>query len=291
MSHSDATQQTNPKSSDQISASVAVSDSSSPGTGISQTLSIARNAFREAVRDRVLYNLVLFVLLLIAGAIFLGELSAGQEAKIIVDLGLSAMLLFGAFIAIFVGVGLVYKEIERRTLYAILSKPIGRGQFLLGKYLGLCLTLLINVLVMGIGVSLALIYVRRGWDPLALQIWPAIFLIYFELMIVTAVALLFSSFSTPALSALLTFFVFIIGHFSADLKNVATTGNSAAARLMFRTLYYLLPNLNNFSVITPAAHGITPSSSAFALATAYMVVYVGVLLAAATLIFSHRNFK
>jgi len=274
-----------------MSAAAVVSDSSSVGTGIGRTLAIARNAFREAVRDRVLYNLVLFVLLLIAGAIFLGELSAGQEAKIIVDLGLSAMLLFGAFIAIFVGVGLVYKEIERRTLYAILSKPIGRGQFLLGKYLGLCLTLLINVLVMGIGVSLALIYVRRGWNPLALQIWPAIFLIYFELMIITAVALLFSSFSSPALSALLTFFVFIIGHFSADLKNLATTANSAAARLLFRTLYYLLPNLANFSLITPAAHGVTPSASAFALATVYMFVYVGVLLAAATLIFSRRNFK
>jgi len=291
MSPSDATQHTNPKRSDQISAAAVVSDSSSIGTGIGQTLAIARNAFREAVRDRVLYNLVLFVLLLITGAIFLGELSAGQEAKIIVDLGLSAMLLFGAFIAIFVGVGLVYKEIERRTLYAILSKPIGRGQFLLGKYLGLCLTLLINVLVMGIGVSLALIYVRRGWNPLALQIWPAIFLIYFELMIITAVALLFSSFSSPALSALLTFFVFIIGHFSADLKNLATTGNSAAARLLFRTLYYLLPNLANFSLITPAAHGVTPSAGNFALATVYMFVYVGVLLAAATLIFSRRNFK
>jgi ABC-type transport system involved in multi-copper enzyme maturation permease subunit len=291
MSRSDATQHTNPKRSDQISAVAVVSDSSSVGTGIGRTLAIAHNAFREAVRDRVLYNLVLFVLLLIAGAIFLGELSAGQEAKIIVDLGLSAMLLFGAFIAIFVGVGLVYKEIERRTLYAILSKPIGRGQFLLGKYLGLCLTLLINVLVMGFGVSLALVYVRRGWNPLALQIWPAIFLIYFELMIITAVALLFSSFSSPALSALLTFFVFIIGHFSADLKSLATTGNSAAARLLFRTLYYLLPNLTNFSMITPAAHGVTPSASAFALATVYMLVYVGMLLAAATLIFSRRNFK
>jgi ABC-type transport system involved in multi-copper enzyme maturation permease subunit len=291
MSPSDATQHTNPKKSDQISAAAVVSDSSSIGTSIGQTLAIARNAFREAVRDRVLYNLVLFVLLLIAGAIFLGELSAGQEAKIIVDLGLSAMLLFGAFIAIFVGVGLVYKEIERRTLYAILSKPIGRGQFLLGKYLGLCLTLLINVLVMGIGLSLALIFVRRGWNPLALQIWPAIFLIYFELMIITAVALLFSSFSSPALSALLTFFVFIIGHFSADLKNLATTGNSVAARMLFRALYYLLPNLANFSLITPAAHGVTPNASDFALATVYMFVYVGVLLAAASLIFSRRNFK
>src|SRR5690348_4422759 len=106
-----------------------------------RTSAIARNAFREAVRDRVLYNLVLFVLLLTGAAIFIGELSGGQERKIIVDLGLSAMLLFGVFIAIFVGVGLVYKEIERRTIYAIFSKPVGRGEFLVGKYLGLCLTL------------------------------------------------------------------------------------------------------------------------------------------------------
>src|ERR671914_1913806 len=138
---------------------------------------IARNTFREAVRDRVLYNLVIFVLVLTAAAIFIGELSGGQERKIIVDLGLSAMLLFGVFIAIFVGVGLVYKEIERRTIYAIFSKPVGRGEFLVGKYLGLCLTLLVNVVVMGVGVSLALLYVRRAWDVPVLNIWPAIMLI------------------------------------------------------------------------------------------------------------------
>ena len=260
-------------------------------TGVGRTIAIARNAFREAVRDRVLYNLVLFVLLLIAGAIFLGELSAGQETKIIIDLGLSAMLLFGVFIAIFVGVALVYKEIERRTLYAILSKPIGRGQFLLGKYLGLCLTLLVNVIVMGVGVSLALIYIRRGWDPLAAKIWPAILLIYLELTIMTAVALLFSTFSSPALSALLTFFVFLIGHFSGDLKSLANTSSSGAARVLFRVLYYLLPNLTTYSVITPAAHGVAPDVQTILLAVAYAIVYATVLLAAATMIFSGRNFK
>jgi ABC-type transport system involved in multi-copper enzyme maturation permease subunit len=260
-------------------------------SAVRTTFAIARNAFREAVRDRVLYNLVLFVLLLTAGAIFLGELSAGQETKIIIDLGLSAMLLFGVFIAIFVGVGLVYKEIERRTLYAILSKPIGRGQFLLGKYLGLCLTLLVNVIIMGAGVSLALIYIRRGWDPLAIKIWPAIMLIYFELMIITGVALLFSTFSSPALSALLTFFVFVIGHFSADLKTLSSTSNQVAARLVFRALYYLLPNLTTYSVITPAAHGISPDMQSIILAFAYTIVYDVVLLLGATLIFSRRNFK
>lgn len=252
---------------------------------------IAGNAFREAVRDRVLYNLVLFVLLLTGAAIFIGELSGGQERKIIVDLGLSAMLLFGVFIAIFVGVGLVYKEIERRTIYAIFSKPVGRGEFVLGKYLGLCLTLFVNVVLMGAGVSLALLYVGRGWEPLALSIWPAILLIYFELMILISVALLFSSFSSPALSALLTFFVFIIGHFSSDLKILATSLGSTAARLFFKAIYYVLPNLASYSFITPAAHGQMPTSANFFAAVLYAFFYVTVILAATTLIFRQRNFK
>ncbi len=261
------------------------------GTAGGRVLTIARNAFREAVRDRVLYNLVLFVLLLTVGAIFLGELSAAQEAKIIIDLGLSAMLLFGTFIAIFVGTGLVYKEIERRTLYAILAKPVGRGEFLLGKYLGLCLTLAVNVLVMGVGVSLALLFVRRGYDPLVLHVWPAIALIYVELMIVVALALLFSSFSSPALAALLTFAVFVIGHFSADLKTLATATGTTAARILFGALFYLLPNLSHYTQITDAGHGLTPAPAAFAAAVAYALVYIAVLLAAAIFIFNRRNFK
>lgn len=262
------------------------------GSGaLGRVSAIARNAFREALRDRVLYNLVFFVLLLTGAAIFIGELSGGQERKIIVDLGLSAMLLFGAFIAIFVGVGLVYKEIERRTIYAIFSKPVGRGEFLVGKYLGLCFTLMVNVVVMGIGVSLALMYVSRGWDPLIPTIWPAVLLIYMQLMLLTAVALLFSSFSSPALSALLTFMTFIVGHFSADLKLLAVSLGSASARWLFTGLYYLLPNLANYSFITPAAHGRTPAAS-FVFANAlYALVYITVILAAATLIFSRRNFK
>jgi Cu-processing system permease protein len=254
-------------------------------------LAIARNAFREAVRDHVLYNLVLFVLLLTGAAIFIGELSGGQERKIIVDLGLSAMLLFGVFIAIFVGVGLVYKEIERRTVYAIFSKPVGRGEFIIGKFLGLCLTLLVNILIMGAGVSAALFYVSRGWDPLAVRIWPAILLIYVELTVLTGIALLFSSFSTPALSALLTFLVFIIGHFSADLKSLANSLGSTATRWLFHTLYYFLPNLANLSQITPAANGQVPAAAQVVVTLAYALVYVVVVLAASTLIFKRRNFK
>lgn len=255
----------------------------------SNIFAILRNTFREAVRDRVLYNLVVFVLLITASAIFLGELTAGQEARTIVNIGLSAMLLFGAFISIFVGVSLVSKEIERRTVYAILSKPVGRGEFIIGKYLGLCLTLLVNILIMGIGVSLALFYVGGG--RLAFSIWGAICLIFFELTILTGVAILFSSFSSPSLSALLTFLVFIIGHFSQSLREFAQNLGSQTAKIFFNFLYYFLPNLSNYSFITNASHGDTPPSGFLVTAIVYAFIYNAILIAAAVLVFSRRNFK
>ncbi len=258
-------------------------------TYLQRIFTIARNTFREAVRDRVLYNLVLFVLLITASAIFLGELTAGQEARTIVNLGLSAMLVFGAFISIFVGVSLVSKEIERRTIYAIFSKPVGRGEFIVGKYLGLCLTLLVNVLIMGVGVSLAILYVGGG--SLAVSIWGAIALIYLELAILTAVAILFSSFSSPALSALLTFFIFIIGNFSSSLRDFAANLGSYFTKLFFDVLYYALPNLSFYSFRTNAAHGDTPTGELLGGAFLYALVYIGVLLFATVVIFNRRNFK
>jgi len=260
------------------------------GTGfLPRILTIARNAFREAVRDRVLYNLIVFVLLITASAIFLGELTAGQEARVIVNLGLSAILIFGTFIAIFVGVSLVWKEIEKRTVYSIFSKPVGRGEFIVGKYLGLCLTLLVNVLVMGAGVSLALLYVEGG--RLAWTIWGAVALIFFELTIITAVSILFSSFSTPALSALLTFSAFVIGHFSSGLREFAEDMGSKGAVAFFNAIYYLLPNLSNFSFIVNAANGDVPPAGMLAAAAAYTIVYDLILLTLAVTIFSRRNFK
>jgi len=184
---------------------------------------------------------------------------------------------------------LVSKEIEKRTVFAIFSKPVGRGEFIVGKYLGLCLTISINVLIMGVGVSLALLYVGGG--NLAFSIWAAIFLIFLELAILTAVAILFSSFSSPALSALLTFFIFIIGNFSASLREFAENLGSNSAKLFFSFLYYFLPNLSFYSFTTNAARGDVPPASMILGAILYAVVYISILLAATILIFSRRNFK
>lgn len=256
---------------------------------LSNLFTIARNTFQETVRDRILYNLVLFVLLITAAAVFLGELTAGNEARVIVNLGLTTVLFFGAFIAVFVGVGLVSKEIEKRTVFAIFSKPVSRTEFLIGKYLGLCLTLLVNVSVMALGISLALLY--GGGGDLIAGVSAAVTLIYFELIILTAVAILFSTFSSPILSALLTFLIFIIGHFSAALKEIAESLGSAGAQMFFNALYYFLPNLSFFSVTTSAANGQTPSAFYIVSAAFYTLIYICVLLALSAFVFSRRNFK
>jgi ABC-type transport system involved in multi-copper enzyme maturation permease subunit len=252
-------------------------------------LTIAKNTFREAIRDKVLYNLVVFVLLITACAILLGELTDGQEARTIVNIGLNAMLLFGVFISIFVGVGLVSKEIEKRTVFSIFSKPVRRAEFLIGKYLGLCLTLLVNVAVMGAGISLALLYVKGG--SLVYSIWGGIFLIFLELTVLTAVAILFSSFSSAALSALFTFLVFIIGHMSASLRDLAAGIGSKAATLFFDILYYLLPNLAHFSFRTESANGMVPNGAMIGGGLLYAAVYILIVLAISILIFSRKNFK
>lgn len=237
----------------------------------------------------MLYNLVIFVLLIIASAIVLGDLTDGQEARTIVNIGLNAMLLFGVFIAIFVGVGLVSKEIEKRTVFSIFSKPVRRSEFVIGKYLGLCLTLLLNVAVMGAGVSIALFYV--GGNSLAGSIWGSIFLIFLELCIVTAVAIVFSSFSSPALSALLTFLIFIVGHLSASLRDMAAALGSSAASIFFEVIYYLLPNLAHYSFRTEAANGMIPNAPMFVGGVLYAIVYVVILLTITIMIFNRRNFK
>jgi ABC-type transport system involved in multi-copper enzyme maturation permease subunit len=252
---------------------------------------IAVNAFRESVRDRVLYNLILFVLMLVGASVFISELSIDQEAKFIADLGLSAMVVFGALIAIFIGVGLVFKEIDKRTIYNLLSKPVKRHEFIIGKYLGLCLTLLVNSMVMVVGTELALLYVNKGFTPLSVAILPAAYLIFLELMLIVAMALMFSSFSTPMLSALLSFAFYVIGHFSNDLKLAAEITESSLTRAVLTTLYYLLPNLSNFGFITQASHGGIAPMKLILSATVYAVIYIGILISAAVLIFQKRNFK
>jgi ABC-type transport system involved in multi-copper enzyme maturation permease subunit len=262
---------------------------------------IALNVFKESVRDKVLYNLVLFAVLLIGASLLLGQLTAGQEVKIIKDLGLAAMSMFGLFIAVFIGIGLVSKEVERRSIYGVITKPISRPQFVLGKFAGLTLTLTVNVTIMTVALYVVLaIYDARSADQIK-AVWeapaldPALakasFLILLELSLVTAVALLFSSFSGPMTAAAFTFSLVIIGHFNADLKNFEAVVKSAPVAWVARAVYYALPNLASFDVKSQVVHGQPVTWGFISLSLAYALAYAGAVLTLAMLIFARRDFK
>jgi ABC-type transport system involved in multi-copper enzyme maturation permease subunit len=249
---------------------------------------IALNTYRETVRDKVLYNLVLFALIMISSSYVLGKISVYQEIKIIKDLGLAAIGVFGMVIAIFIGIGLVSKEIDRRTLYSLLPKPISRVQFLLGKYLGLALTLLVNVSVMTAGLYVLLFLMEEPFEPALLK---AIYCIYLELAVLVGVAILFSTFTSSILAGLFTGFVYVAGYFSSDLKNLDTVVESTFVPQVTRVLYYLLPNFKNFDIKAPIVAGDPVAMSQIAWITAYAVTYVLFLLVASSWIFQKRNLK
>jgi ABC-type transport system involved in multi-copper enzyme maturation permease subunit len=253
--------------------------------------SIALNTFRESARDRALYNLALLAILLVVASLVVGRIAVGQEAKIIIDLGLSAMTVFGLLIAILLGIGLVSKDIENGAIANVLSKPVRRSEFIMGKYFGLCLTLFLSSAATASAIAVALIYAQGGVATAQLRLWPAAWLIFLELAIITAVTLLFSCFSSPALSALFALLIFLIGRWSPDLKLLAETSSSAVARAASRALYHLLPNLANFNYINEAARGETAPWRMVAGNTVYAVFYIAAMLAAAVLIFNRRNFK
>jgi ABC-type transport system involved in multi-copper enzyme maturation permease subunit len=262
---------------------------------------VAVSVFKESVRDRVPYNLVLFAVLLISSSYLLGQLTAGQDVKIIKDLGLAATAVFGLFIATFIGIGLVSKEVERRSIYSLLAKPVSRPQFIAGKYAGLVLTLAVNVAVMTVALYAVLAYMtwtespefKSAWDAPGLDpgLLKAIFLIFVELMLITAIALFFSTFSTSLLSAALTFGLYIAGHFNAELRNFDRVVDSRPAAWLARSLYHLLPDLSAFDVKMQVVHGLPVSYGYMASTVAYGALYIAALLLAATFIFSRRDFK
>lgn len=262
---------------------------------------IALNVFRESVRDKVLYNLVFFAIVLMGASYLIGQLTAGQDVKIIKDLGLAATSIFGLFIAVFIGIGLVSKEVEKRSIYSLLSKPIERHQLVLGKYLGLVLTLAVNLAVMSAALYAVLAYMAwaappgaaLGWERPALDpaMLKAFVLTFLELAIVTAIAVFFSTFSTPMLSAAFTFALFVAGRFSADLRNFNQVVESPAANALTTGLYWLLPNLSQFDARAQVVHGDPVSAASLAFSAAYAVLYIAALITAAALVFSRRDFK
>ena len=262
---------------------------------------VAWAVYRESVRDRVPLTIAGFGILLVCASYLIGQLTAGQDLKIIKDLGLAALNILGLSIAVFIGIGLVAKEVERRSIYSLLSKPVTREQFLLGKFFGLAMTLAVNLTAMVIAYYGVLFYQdiaatageRAAWPAPAMdpRLLVAVVLIFGELMLVTALALFFSTFTSPLISILLTIGLWIAGHFNADLRNFGDVVDSRAAASLAKGVYYLLPNLAPFNVKAEVVHGVSVPASHVALTLGYAVVYTSALLVSAMAIFRKKDFK
>ena len=250
-------------------------------------LVVAQNTFRETVRDKILYNLVFFALLLIGASVLLGSLTIGEQSRIINDVGLAAINLVGVIMAIFVGIGLVSKEIERRTIYTILARPITRTQFVLGKYCGLVFIGGLNIAIM---FAMFLSTIWLSGNSIFGSLFQAVELMWVEVLLVTALAMFFSTFSSPTLSAIMTLGFYVIGHLTGDLKGIAAKTKNPLTESIMTVLYYVCPNLEWLNIKGQAASGVPVSVEYQVAATAYGLLYAGLLLFGACRIFERRDF-
>ena len=254
---------------------------------MSRLAAVAANTFRETVRERVLYNLVFFAVIMTLSGLLLGQLSIRQEAKVLKDIGLAAMDLFGTLIAIFIGVGLVSKEIERRSLYPLLVKPLSRGEFFLGKFAGLVFTLLVNVAVMALGLYATLLAIGERADPLLLA---AIYPIFLGLVLVVAFAMLFSTVTSSALASVLTFGVVIAGRFSDVFRNMREV-LPGVPDWVPEGLYALIPNFRNFDFKDRVTYGDPVPGDVLLWVTVYALAYTAIVLGVGLASFRSRDFQ
>jgi Cu-processing system permease protein len=262
---------------------------------------VAWHVFKESVRDRVLYSIVAFAVLLVAASLLIGQISAGQDLKIIKDLGLATIELAGMLMAVFIGIGLVAREIDRRSIYSLLAKPLPRGEFIVGKYAGLVLTILVNVTLMSIAFYLMLAwigraspdYVRRSWEAPATDpaLLLAIALIFAELVLLTALALFFSTFSSSALLSLVfTLGLWVAGIESQDLRHFGDIVESPATPLV-TAVGWVVPAFSAFDIKADIVHGHLVPIGLVGWRLLYAGVYSIVAVGAAVAIFSRREFK
>lgn len=255
---------------------------------MNHVLAIARVTYREAVRNRVLYSLLFFVVVMILVSSVLDQMTMGQSGRVVLDLGLAWVQLFAALIAIFLGVALMSREIAKKTLYAVLAKPVGRIMFLVGKYLGLLATLAVLVAIMGVSLTgvVAMFGVSVG-----LPLLHALAMIWVELALLAAAALVFSVFTGPFLSGMFSLGVFAIGHLTPGLKNLGEVSGDPFLISLTRVLYYVMPNLEAFNFKTEALYQVPVDWGATGLTVLYGAAYAGALLTLAGIIFTRRDFR
>jgi ABC-type transport system involved in multi-copper enzyme maturation permease subunit len=254
---------------------------------LNRVAAVAATTFRESVRERVFYNLLAFALLMTLSGLLLARLSIRQHEKIIKDVGLASIDVFGVAIALFLGVQLVSKEIERRSLFPVLAKPLSRDEFLLGRFVGLALTLAVNVAAMTAGLALTL--AATGAKP-TLSILAAVYPLYLSHLLVVGLALLLSSLTGPTVAALGTLCLTVAGRLSDVVRNARSVLPDAPAFLV-DAVYYLLPNFRNFDFKDRIAYGDAVGLQALLWVTLYAAAYLGAVLSAALLVFRRREFQ
>jgi len=257
------------------------------GGRVSRTLAVAANAFRETVRERVLYNLVFFAILMTLAGLLLGQLSVRQDEKILKDLGLAAMDLFGTLIAVFIGTGLVSKEIERRSLYPLLAKPLSRGEFFLGKFAGLAFTLLVNLAVMLLGLLLTLLLTQRRPDP---GLLAAVYPIFLGLLLTIAFAMLFSTVTSSTLAVVLTVGVVVVGRFADVIRGMRDVAPAVPPALV-SALFAIVPNFSNFDFKSRVAYGDAVPVSLLWGVTLYAAAWLVLVLGLGLASFRARDFQ
>jgi ABC-type transport system involved in multi-copper enzyme maturation permease subunit len=255
------------------------------------------------VRDRVLYGIGAFALLLVAGSILIGQITAGQDLKIIKDLGLATIEIAGALMTVFIGVGLVSREIDRRSIFSLLAKPLPRWEFIVGKYLGLVLTITVNLWAMGAALYLALAWqywsapenVRLSWSAPAMdpRLLMVLVMITAEMALLTAIALLFSTFSSSALlSVVFTVGVFVAGLASTDLRNFGDIVQvHPAVASIVSGVGWALPAFSAFDIKSQIVHGLPVASGLVLAMVGYAIVYSASAVALSVVLFARREFK
>lgn len=253
---------------------------------MNRILAVAENTFRESIRDKVLYVLLFFAAATILGSKILGWISIGQDIKIIKDICLACMSVFGALIAIFIGASLVYKEIDKKTLYTILAQPLRRYEFVLGKYLGLLAILAVSVIVMT-AISTAYLWLMGG--AIELVWFEAILLVYWKLMLITGFAILMSALVSPIMGAIIVFCLYVLGHATEVLKNLPPQFEGTLSKQLLEILYFVVPNLNTFNIQSEAANSVSVAGIYIGYALVYGLAWTVMLLILACMAFEGRD--
>jgi Cu-processing system permease protein len=254
---------------------------------VSRIVAIATNTFKETIRDRVLAVIVVFALVMIAGALWLGSISLGEQARMMKDFGLVAVTLFGLIVAVFIAAGLVHKEVEKRTVFILFSKPVSRSAFITGKFFGLCATM--AVVLAGMGVFLFLLVWLVAGDPSGM-ILAAVAMIYLQLLAIMAVTIFFSTLGSAILASVLGICVFIAGQLSHNVLALTRLGHNAVTEALSWVVYVIVPNLSAVDVKAGVVGERTLAWAEIGLWTAYLLAYVVVVLALATLVFRRKEF-